>query len=191
MNRRLLITAESVAAEFERGARRISAPQGVAVITPGAWTKAQELGVTIDQGSAETASPGPAIDARGGERSVDPSGVTVVRGATVALQHFAPAGPGKNVRLADVVTGKDRSTMTAGFMRWSHEDSFPWKLDYDEIDYVVEGVLHIQIGGRTVEGRAGDVLYIPKGSAIVFGTPNRVHVFYVTYPADWAGPAKK
>ena len=52
---------------------------------------------------------------------------------------------------------------------------------------LVEGVLRIEIAGRVLEGRAGDVFQIPKGSKIVFGTPNRVRVFYVTHPANWAG----
>jgi ethanolamine utilization protein EutQ len=55
---------------------------------------------------------------------------------------------------------------------------------------VLEGVLHVIIDGRTLEGRPGDVLYIPKGSRIVFGTPSSVRIFYVTYPADWAPKAK-
>ncbi|MBL8953493.1 MAG: hypothetical protein JNK82_22145, partial [Myxococcaceae bacterium] len=33
-------------------------------------------------------------------------------------------------------------------------------------------------------------LYIPKGSRVLFGTPNRVRVFYVTYPAEWQAPRK-
>jgi ethanolamine utilization protein EutQ len=61
-------------------------------------------------------------------------------------------------------------------------------MDYDEIDYVVEGVLQLGLGGRVLEGRPGDVLYIPKGSKVHFGTPSRVRVFYVTYPANWAAP---
>ena len=74
-------------------------------------------------------------------------------------------------------------------MSWGRDDSFPWKLDYDEIDLVLEGVLQISIDGRMLEGKAGDVFYIPKGSSITFGTPSRVRVFYVTYPADWSGAA--
>ena len=35
--------------------------------------------------------------------------------------------------------------------------------------------------------KAGDVLYIPKGSAIEFGTTSKVRFFYVTYPANWQG----
>ena len=54
---------------------------------------------------------------------------------------------------------------------------------------LVEGELHVVIDGRTVQARVGDVVYIPKGSRIAFGTPSRVKVFYVTYPADWASVA--
>jgi ethanolamine utilization protein EutQ len=114
----------------------------------------------------------------------------VVKGGSVQLGQFTGAGPDKHVGLTDVVTGKDRSPMTAGFMSWARIDSFPWTLDYDEIDYVLEGVLQLTIDGRVLEGRPGDVVYIPKGSKVVFGTPSRTKIFYVTYPADWAGAAK-
>jgi ethanolamine utilization protein EutQ len=75
-------------------------------------------------------------------------------------------------------------------MAWAAADSFPWTLTYDEVDYVLEGVLQLTVEGRVIEGRPGDVLFIPKGSKVVFGTPSRTRIFYVTYPADWAGPPK-
>ena len=188
-----VITAEVVAAEFERGSRRIAAPRGKAVITPAAWSKGRELGVTFDQAGADAGAAEPKPAAKDGsgscERAVDASGIVAVRGRTVRLGKFAGAGPDRNVGLADLVTGRDGSPMTAGIMSWGRADSFPWTLDYDEIDYVLEGVLHVGIDGRTVEGRPGDVLYIPKGSRVLFGTPSRTRVFYVTYPADWAAAA--
>jgi ethanolamine utilization protein EutQ (cupin superfamily) len=173
-----LITAEDVDAARAAGQPAVAAPRGEVIVTPAAWSRAQQLGVTIDLEAAQQP---------GGQRAVDPSGVVLVRGSSVQLGRFADAGPEKNVRLADVISGKDKSPMTAGFMAWSAADSFPWTLNYDEIDYVLEGVLQITTGGRVVEGRPGDVLYIPKGSKILFGTPSRVRIFYVTYPADWAG----
>lgn len=196
---RRLITAETIDAEFAAGRRELHAPRGVAIVTPAAWSRAQQLGVTIElNGSASSPSPSPGPppqtrtpappEAERG-RTVDPSGAVLVRGDAVRLARFPGAGPDKAVLLKDVVTGKDLSPMTAGFMAWSAADSFPWELTYDEIDYVLEGVLQITIGGRVLEGRPGDVLYIPKGSKIVFGTPSRVRIFYVTYPADWAAPA--
>lgn len=174
-----LITAEVVAAAFERGVRELTAPPATTVVTPDAWSKAQELGLRISR-AATSGDPGSC------ERATDPSGVVVVRGPSIALGHFTAAGPGRNVGLVDVITRQQGSPMTAGFMSFGQADAFPWRLGYDEIDYVLEGVLHITIDSRVVEGKAGDVLYVPKGSNIIFGTPNRTRVFYVTYPADWA-----
>jgi ethanolamine utilization protein EutQ len=176
---RRIITAETIAEEAARGSTRLAAPRDRTVITPGAWSKAQELGVTLDQ------SPGAQDAVAGSDRLIDPSKVVRVRGGSVRLGAFSGA-PG--VGLADVITGKDGSPMTGGFMAWSREDSFSWSLDYDEIDYVLDGTLHLGIEGRVIEGRPGDVLYLPKGSRVLFGTPNRVRVFYVTHPADWSKP---
>lgn len=182
-----LITAELVASERAAGRTQLVAPRGETIVTPEAWSKAAQLGVEIVQGDeASTAGP-PDPDARCA-RVVDRSGVIVVRGQSVKLDRFPGAGADRNVRLLDVVTGKDRSPMTAGFMSWNRTDAFPWTLDYDEVDLVVEGTLHITVDGRTLEGHAGDVFYIPKGTSLVFGTPTSTRVLYVTYPANWSKP---
>ena len=180
-----LITGEFVASEFAAGRKMISAPRELTIITPEAWTQAHELGVTFEQSAAPVAAPA-TVEQPNAERVVDPSGLVLVRGDTVKLARFPGAGPDRNVGLADVISGRDGSPMTAGIMSWGRADSFPWSLDYDEVDLVLEGVLQITIGGRMLEGRAGDVFYIPKGSKVLFGTPWRTKVFYVTYPADWA-----
>jgi ethanolamine utilization protein EutQ len=152
-------------------------------VSPSAWSKARELGVAIEQDAAFVDEKASATDRM--QRIVDASGVVLVRGASVELAQFAGAG-GKNVGLRDVITGAHKAPMAAGFMAWSRADSFPWHLTYDEIDLVLEGVLEIHVDGRVVTGRVGDVLYLPKGSRIVFGTPSSVRLFYVTYPAQWA-----
>jgi ethanolamine utilization protein EutQ len=90
------------------------------------------------------------------------------------------------VGIADVITAADGAPIAAGFMAWS-QCFFPWTLDYDEIDLVLEGELHIRCNGQTYVGKSGDVFYIPKGSAIEFGTTSTVRFFYVTYPANWQG----
>lgn len=189
---RKLITAEVVAAEAAAGRKRIVAPAGSAIITPAAWSAAHELGVTFErEGGAQVTQADQHAPTQGScAREVDASGVVVVRGDSVKLAPLLAVGGGKQPGVADLITGRDGSPMTAGVMAWSREDSFPWKLDYDEVDLVLEGVLHLTIDGRTLEGKPGDVLYLPKGSSVVFGTPWRTRVFYVTYPADWAAAKK-
>lgn len=164
-----LLTAEDVEREAKAGTKTLFAPRAEVLVTPSAWSAAHELGVAINQDSNGAA------------------GVKVVRGGSVKLERFAAAGDGKNVQLKDVVTAADRSPMSAGFMAWSAADSFAWELTYDEVDYVLEGELHVKIDGRVIEAGAGDVVFIPRGSRIVFGTPSSVRLFYVTHPAAWAG----
>lgn len=114
------------------------------------------------------------------------SGIKLVRGGDVHLGVFPGAGTDKQVGIADVITAADGAPIAAGFMAWS-QCFFPWTLDYDEIDLVLEGELHIRHNGQTYVGKSGDVLYIPKDSAIEFGTTSAVRFFYVTYPANWQG----
>jgi ethanolamine utilization protein EutQ len=60
-------------------------------------------------------------------------------------------------------------------------------LDYDEVEYVLEGELHLTCGDQVVVARPGDVVAVPRGSSITFGTPSWARFLYVTYPADWGG----
>lgn len=63
--------------------------------------------------------------------------------------------------------------------------TFPWTLNYDEMDYVIEGELSILIGGEKVTAGPGEVLYIPKGSSIQFSVSGRARFLYFVYPANW------
>ena len=65
------------------------------------------------------------------------------------------------------------------------ETAFDWTLNYDEIDYVIDGTLEIVVDGKTVTGNRGDILFIPKGSKIQFSAPNFARFMYVVYPANW------
>jgi ethanolamine utilization protein EutQ len=65
-------------------------------------------------------------------------------------------------------------------------ESFDWTLRYDEVDYVISGVLDIIVDGRTVRTEAGQIAYIPKDTAITFSAPGPVRFLYVCYPANWS-----
>lgn len=39
--------------------------------------------------------------------------------------------------------------------------------------------------GETMIAKAGDVMFIPKGSSIEFGTTSSVKFLYVAWPANW------
>jgi ethanolamine utilization protein EutQ len=120
------------------------------------------------------------------EKCVDKkSGVLVVKGKTVKPEPFDTGKPGTKVFLSDVMTLEESPRLMAGIMEME-ESSFPWTLQYDEVDYIIEGVLEIKVGDTTVRGEQGDILFIPKGSSISFVAPGKTRFLYVTYPADWA-----
>ncbi|MTJ79918.1 MAG: ethanolamine utilization acetate kinase EutQ [Telmatospirillum sp.] len=146
----------------------------------------------VDKVARERAAPRRGPSAGGAAAAPAPSpfhsitgkgGIKVVDGASVAFERFEGAAP-HPVGIADVVTAQDGSNMAAGFMQWDNA-FFPWVLNYDEIDFVVDGELHVRHQGETLVARAGDVMFIPKGSAIEFGTPSHVRFLYVAWPADW------
>ena len=110
----------------------------------------------------------------------------VVRMANVQVEPFleGKTTPGTNVWLKDVVVTQDRSPMGAGYMSLD-KGEMQWTLTYDEIDIVLEGELVITRGSEQVRGKAGDVIYIPRGSSITFATPSWTRFVYVVFPVNW------
>jgi ethanolamine utilization protein EutQ len=110
----------------------------------------------------------------------------VVKMASIQVERFleGKTTAGTNVWLKDVIVTEDRSPMGAGYMSLD-KGEMQWTLSYDEIDIVLEGELVITRGSEQVRGRTGDVIYIPKGSSITFGTPNWTRFVYVVFPVNW------
>jgi len=153
-------------------------------ITAEALDAARRLGMQIH--CSDELSVGQSLPPLPSRYSRSGSPVLLIKADSVDLKPFAVdvGRPEMNIQLADVITGAHGSPMAAGFMTWE-KGAFPWTLNYDEIDYVLDGQLEVRKGGRVVIGNPGDVIFIPRGSDIFFGSPSFAKVFYVTFPADW------
>ena len=122
-----------------------------------------------------------------GEKSikyVDPSGVAVVKAEKIEKVKFDTGNPQDQVYVTDLFSLEESPRIGAGMMEMT-KSTFDWTLNYDEIDYVIEGKLEIVIDGRTITGEKGDVLLIPKGSSIKFKATEYPKFIYVVYPANW------
>lgn len=84
----------------------------------------------------------------------------------------------------DLFSLQESPRLGCGIMEME-KTTFPWTLEYDEIDYVISGRLSVIYGDRTVTAGPGEVILIPKGSRIQFSVPDKARFLYVTYPADW------
>ena len=207
MSTRTVISTDHVAQAAANG--RLTVPEG-ALVTPLARDRAAELGVKLkSEGSAPTPIPSAAsapttssdddltqrirtlvtsmlandVTAAAANRTRP---VKLCRAANAVTEPFPYPGPkpGQQVRTGDVVTSDDGSPMAAGYMTLT-EGSFPWEFSYDEIQIVLEGELHIGTPEGTRIATPGDIMYVPKGSRITFGTPSWTKFVYVTFPADW------
>lgn len=112
------------------------------------------------------------------------NGLKVVRGNSVKFDVFDTGNPDANVSYQELIS-KDESSMSAGFLTIDHS-KFDWELTYEEIDYVIEGTVTVTINGKTLTAYPGDVLYVPSGSKVTWGSNDKAKLFYVTYPANWA-----
>jgi ethanolamine utilization protein EutQ len=154
------------------------------IITHEASDVAYALGVKVIR---ETGSPVGVKQERSSAMSASNlPPLKVVRMANVQVEPFldGETTPGTNVWLKDVVVTEDRSPMGAGYMSLD-KGEMQWTLTYDEIDIVLEGELVITRGTEQVRGKTGDVIYIPKGSSITFGTPSWTRFVYVVFPVNW------
>jgi len=186
---RQLFTAEDIRRlARERAETLLIAPDDI--VTHEAMDVAIALGVKLIRETESTVSLGreapfdAAQDRRLVIQNLPP--LKVVRLANVQVDAFleGKTTPGMNVWLKDVVLTQDRSPMGAGYMSLD-KGEMQWTLTYDEIDVVLEGELVITRGSEQARGKTGDVIYIPKGSSITFGTPNWTRFVYVTFPVNW------
>ena len=91
---------------------------------------------------------------------------------------------GDQVYTRDLFTLEQSPRLGVGIMEM-RDTTFPWTLNYDEMDYVISGRLEIRCSGRTVSAGPGELLYIPKGSGIEFSVTGHARFLYFVYPADW------
>ena len=104
---------------------------------------------------------------------------------TVTEAHRMNTGnPGDKVYTRDLFTLEQSPRLGVGIMEMS-DTTFPWTLNYDEMDYVVEGRLDILCNGQKVSAGPGELIHIPKGSEIQFSVTGHARFLYFVYPANW------
>ena len=107
----------------------------------------------------------------------------------VTEEHRMDTGnPADRVWTRDLFTLEESPRLGCGLMVMERT-TFPWTLNYDEIDYVIEGQLTIIIDGKRVTAGPGEIILIPKGSSIHFSVENKARFLYFVYPANWADQA--
>jgi len=114
-------------------------------------------------------------DASGHECESRIGGVCLINGTRLLESGTGPVPVDEKVLLADAIGGDDEVPLTGGYMEWE-KSSFRRTVECAEISVIVDGELHLTVGGKTLVGRAGDMLYFPKGVNVLYSTPSRVRM---------------
>ena len=124
-------------------------------------------------------------------KSISNSGVGVVKLPMIDVteeDRLDTGNPNDKVYTKDLFSLDESPRLGCGLM-FMEDTTFDWTLNYDEIDYVIDGELSIIINGETITAGPGEILLIPKGSSIQFSVKGNARFVYVTYPADWQSQA--
>jgi ethanolamine utilization protein EutQ len=97
------------------------------------------------------------------------------------LPSMAADYPGTKGFIGDVYANPDGCEMASGFFELFHtEGPLDYYYEYDEMKVVLEGefVLENTATGQVFTARPKDAIFFPKGSRILFSTPDRGLAFY-------------
>lgn len=121
-------------------------------------------------------------------KNVDKSGVLSVNLPLLEVDEndrLDTGTPSDVVYCKDLVTLEESPRLGCGLMVME-DTTFDWTLEYDEVDYIIDGTLTVIIDGNRISAGPGEILFIPKSSSIQFSVEGHARFVYVTYPADWA-----
>ncbi len=122
------------------------------------------------------------------DEKLNVSGVKSVNLTEVSVREedkLDTGNPLHKVYTRDVFTLRESPRLGCGIMEMT-DTTFDWNLQYDEIDYVIDGTLSIISNNSVTTANAGEIILIPKGSSIKFSVDGFARFMYVTYPANWA-----
>lgn len=91
----------------------------------------------------------------------------------------------RQIFLADVLDENTSDTMSVGFARYGKGAANEWTVTYDEALIITKGVFTVRSADGAKTARPGDVLFLTKGTKLVYQAEEDRELVYVTYP-HWA-----
>jgi ethanolamine utilization protein EutQ len=94
------------------------------------------------------------------------------------------AGPPGSARLGRDVDTDISTTMGGGVCEFTNI-KMPWTVKYDEYFYGLSGTLTIRVGRKAYPIKAGDGLWLPAGTKLVYEAKAKATAVYMIYPVNW------
>lgn len=92
---------------------------------------------------------------------------------------------GQPIFLGDVLDASNSANMSAGFARYQKGTSNNWVVTYDEILVITKGVFSVKTKESTVTAKAGELIFLTKGTELTYMADEDAELVYISYP-HWA-----
>jgi ethanolamine utilization protein EutQ len=102
-------------------------------------------------------------------------GVCFVSGQRLLETPSGPVPVAEKALVAEAIRCGVNTPLSGGYMEWE-KASFDRNVEYPEIGIVIEGELHVTVGGKTLVAKAGDMVFFPKGVQVVYTAPAKVRL---------------
>ncbi|MDQ3653993.1 MAG: cupin [Chloroflexota bacterium] len=96
----------------------------------------------------------------------------------------------RQVFLGDVLDPSNSAAMSVGFIRYEAGARNEWIVTYDEALIVIKGAYTVRSDEGAKTATAGEVLFLTKGTNVVYEAAEHTEVVYVTYPHWMEAQAK-
>ena len=93
--------------------------------------------------------------------------------------------PTGNTAIAREVNASFSENMGAG-IEYLEDVTIDWTVTYDEVLFVHEGSLTVELGGERHHCTPGDIVWLPSGTSLRYIAKERCGYFYALCPVDWA-----
>ena len=74
---------------------------------------------------------------------------------------------GDQAQIGNVTGAEQGAEFGYGFARMTNA-KIPWTITYDEILFIVSGLLRVRIGGKVLEAGPGDSIWLPAGTELTY-----------------------
>ena len=112
-----------------------------------------------------------------------PDGVCFVSGTRLLTDAGTPAPVPEAAIVADALRCGMESKLAAGYMEWQ-KAAFTRTVEFPEVAVVLEGELHLTVGGRSLVAKPRDMVYFRKGAQVGYSAPGRVRIACVNCTKD-------
>jgi ethanolamine utilization protein EutQ len=89
---------------------------------------------------------------------------------------------GTAMAIGDVVDATNGESMSVGFARYARGAANPWTVGYDEALVIIKGVFTVEAEGDARTATAGEVIFLRRGTTVVYRAEEDAEVVFVTYP---------